>query len=74
VLEIAAFFALVRFALFPSYEARYYALVFVSTVAVTVFWRIHLARSLAFRGEFANPFRFGVFRKPAAFIVMRPEA
>jgi hypothetical protein len=37
VLEIAAFFSLVRFALFPSYEARYYALFFVSTAAVAVF-------------------------------------
>jgi hypothetical protein len=36
VLKIAALFSLVHFALFPSYEARYYALFFVSTAAVAV--------------------------------------
>jgi len=36
VLAIAALFSLVRFVLFPSYEARYYALFFVSTAAVAV--------------------------------------
>jgi len=36
VLEISALFSFVRFFLFPSYEARYYALFFVSTAAVAV--------------------------------------
>jgi hypothetical protein len=36
VLEIAALFSLMRFLLFPSYEARYYALVFLTTAAAAV--------------------------------------